>query len=223
MTRLSICLFENTNFTGWARCFTYHNWSTWWGYGNDAGLVRARRDDEIVIALRDVIDTPSNREVIDDELPDNMNRTSGLRAGMVNYGVVEYAGPDRHPSGQTLVDVSFTFEVDLPWTCLGRDAIGNIHYYVLVTLDSSGTIQADVDGWTWHRERGGLCRERVDDALDDNVPDGMSALQSEIDSVLGPVSALTFDDLYFLPGDGEYSGMEHVSNVRHNAALVLVR
>lgn len=220
---ISVCLFENTNFTGWARCFTYHSWSVWWGYGNDAGLVRVRDDDELVISLRDVINTPANRGVVDDQLPNDVTRTSGLRAGMVDYGVVEYAGSSRHPSGQTLLDISFTFEAEVPWTCLGRNAIGNIHYYVLVTLDSGGNIHADVDGWTWHRERGGVCGNRVDNALDDNVPDGMSALQDEIDEVLGPASALTFSDLYFLPGDGEYTGTEFVDNVRHDAALVLVR
>lgn len=221
--RVTHCLFENANWTGHARCITGWMWATWWGYDDDAALARVRQDSEFVISLRDVIDTPSNRNVLDNELPNDVRRTSNLRAGMVNYGVVEYGGSNRHPSWQTLVDISFTFEADVPGYCLGRDAIGNIHYYVLVTLDSSGTIQADVDGWTWHRERGGLCGNKVDQRLNNNVPNGMSVLQTEIDDALGPASALTFEDLYFLPGDGEYSGTEYVSNVRHDAALVLVR
>lgn len=220
--RVTNCLFENSNWTGHAHCSTGWNWVTWWGFNDSASLARARHDDEMIIALRDQIDTSDNRSVIDNELPDRVDRTSGLRAGMVNYGVVEYVGPDHLPPWQTLVDISFDFEVSIPPRCFGRNPIGTIHYYVLVTLDD-GDLRADVDGWEHNFDRGGLCADEVDNQLDSRVPDGMSVLQGQIDDQLDPARLLDFHDLYFLPGDGEYEGGVFVPNVRHDAALILRR
>lgn len=231
MATLTSCLFEHSNFTGGANCFSQPYgtggwaWVTWTFGNRRASLARVRRDDEIEVALVPIMDTPANRNLIDGFLPGDADRITGVRAGMVPYSAVPYSSshPTRHPPGRVLVDVSFRVRIDLPWYCFVGDTRATIHYYVHVFLDGSGRVRANVDGWSWNRtESAGVCGGGVADELDDSVPDGMAPLQRALDAQLGLLSGFRFDDLYFLPGDGRTSGRDDVAEVRNEAALILI-
>jgi hypothetical protein len=231
MPSLTSCIFEKSNFTGAAECYSvrYGTWAwvTWTFNNRHASLARARPDSEVVIALVPLMDTSANRSLIDGFLPSGVSRTSGIRAGMVPYSAVPYSSnhPGRHPAWRILVDLSFRVEIDLPWYCFapGNDTRATIHYYIHVFLNASRNLRANVDGWSWSRtESAGFCGGAVADQLNSNVPAGMGPLQSSLNSQLGPFASLRFSEIYFLPGDGRNNGRQDVPDVRNEAALVLI-
>jgi hypothetical protein len=95
--------------------------------------------------------------------------------------------------------------VSTPWYC--TDADGDINYYVVPYLDSSGRALAYVDGWSYHYDGGGpFCTGSISDNLDANVPAGAKQLQANIDLRLDWIADRRFDLLYLLPGDGARTG-----------------
>jgi hypothetical protein len=231
MPTLTSCIFENSNFTGAANAnsITYGSWAwvTWTFSNRRASLARVRPDSEITIPLVPTLDTGANRSLIDGFLPGEVDRISGIRAGMVPYSAVPYAAsnPGRHPSWRILVDLSFRVRIDLPWYCFagGGDTRATIHYYIHIFLNSARNLRADVDGWSWNRtESAGLCGGGVADQLNANVPNGMGPLQTALNTQVAPFSRFTFNELYFLPGDGRRNGRDDVADVRNEAALILI-
>lgn len=231
MPALTSCIFERSDFTGSANCFSveYGTWAwvTWTFDNRHASLARVRPDNEIIVPLPLVLDTSATRGLIDASLPGSVHRLSNIRAGMVPYSAVPYSSsfPNRHPAGRILVDLSFQVRVDLPWYCFapGNDTRVNIHYFIHAFLNTSRHIQANVDGWSWDRtESAGLCGGSVADALNAAVPTGMGPLQTALNTQLRPFAERTFSEIYFLPGDGGKTGRDDVSNVRERAALILI-
>lgn len=232
MSVLTSCVFEQSDFTGAANCNSIRfadggwAWVTWTFGDRRASLARVRIDSEIVIPLVPVLDTATNRSLLDSSLPEGAERTSGLRAGMVPYSAT-WGGrnqPERHPAWRVLVDLSFRVLIDLPWYCFGGDTRATIHYYLFVRLDAGGRLQASVDHWEWNRtDSAGFCGGEVADSLNNGVPNGIGALQTALNVALRPFSSITFSDIYFLPGDGRNSGRDDVSDVRNEAAIILMR
>ncbi|MDH3740526.1 MAG: hypothetical protein OER56_02915 [Hyphomicrobiales bacterium] len=234
MPTLTSCIFENSNFTGAANCnsvqFPANGWA-WatWTFGNRrASLARVRTDGEIVIALTPVLDTGTNRALIDASLPDGATRITNIRAGMVPYSET-WLGPrqpGRHPAWRVLVDLSFRVRIDLPWYCFapGGDSRATIHYYLFVRLDGARRLVASVDHWEWERtESAGVCGDTVADRLNNGVPGGVAPLQTALNTALSSFSSFTFSEIYFLPGDGRNAGRDDVGNVRNEAAIILMR
>ncbi len=234
MPTLTSCIFEGQNFTGAANCnsvgFPNGGWA-WvtWSFGNRrASLARVRTDSEIVIALVPVLNTSSNRSLLDDSLPSGASRITGIRAGMVPYSAT-WGGsnlPGRHPAWRVLVDLSFRVRINLPWYCFagGGDTRATIHYYIFLRLDSNGNLRASVDHWEWNRtESAGLCGGEVASRLNSGIPAGTGPLQAALDAALRPFASLSFSDIYFLPGDGRSSGRDDVEEVRNEAAIVLMQ
>ncbi len=228
MPGLTSCIFENSDFTGAANCNSVQSggwaWVTW-TFGNRwASLARWRLDSEIVIPLVPILDTAANRALIDGTLPSEASRSTNIRAGMVPYSRVEYfaANPTRHPAGLVLVDMSFRLDISLPWYC--SDASATVHYYVHLFLNAAQRLTATVDGWGRSGVTGGLpfCQGSVGSQLSSAILGGMAPLQAALNAQLAAFSALTFSNIYFLPGDGRTSGRDDVANVRNEAAVVII-
>jgi hypothetical protein len=119
-----------------------------------------------------------------------------------------------------LVRLAFDFHLNTPWYC--TDADGDISYYILFSLDLSGQLRANVDGWSYDYDGGGpFCTGSINSDLDSGVPAGMATVQAQLDVRLDLYASERFDLVYLLPGSAETSGTGSV-NVNEHVSLALL-
>ena len=187
-------------------------------------LVVNRPDSEVVIDLAAQFNTQGNRNTIDRRLPQDVSRTSGVRAaGRFWKDIVEeleIEDTKRHQDYDMLVRMFFEIHINTPWYCTAAD--GSISFYVLFFLDGAGRLQGQVDFGAWEFNGGAACSGAIDDRLGTNVGRAVPIVQNMLNSALQPLATTTFSQLYYLPGRGRRDAGIFRGNADRTVALVLV-
>lgn len=215
--------FWSGTFDGWNQPYAGWAWISNTG-GDAATLVWNRQDNETVVDVVSVLDTPGNRATVDALLGGAATRTSGLLAQGVFWGpaVPYYAhNPARHNPGDMLIRVYFNFHIHTPWYC--SDADGWIAYYLMIFLDGTSHVQGNVDGWAYSHNGGGpFCTGAINGQLNAAVPAGMANVQGILNSDLAIARLVTFSLLYFLPGSGTKTLGLSTENADQDVAIALL-
>ncbi|HKR51543.1 MAG TPA: hypothetical protein VJT72_18570 [Pseudonocardiaceae bacterium] len=208
--------FLSESYSGWA----WINWSNIGG--THSTLAWNREDAEIDIDLVSQANNPVVLSTVDSLLGSSAQRTSGMKAGWIPWRYVPFRGsqPGLHADLDLLVRVFFNFHITTPWFC--SDADGDISYYVFFFLDASGSLHANVQGWSYHYDGGGpFCTGAISDRLNKAVPAGMPSLQRLLNQALAPFAKRRFSLVYLLPGTAERNGTGNV-NVDEHVSLALL-
>ena len=199
-----------------------------WAWVSRTGLSRAtlswiRPDNEIIVDIGSQLNNPLILGQVDRVLAGQADRTSGLSAKGVFWSAVPYNSrqPGRHAPSDMLVRISFGFHIGTPCYC--TDADGTISYYVLFFLNSSGTLQATVDGYDFTYTGGNLiCTGAINDALNAALPGGSTNVQNVLNAATARFSGQRFSKLYFLPGNGTRTAGNFNGNADTNVALAIL-
>jgi len=100
-------------------------------------------------------------------------------------------------SNLTYLKVYQRLNIEIPWW---PDYDASLTYHILLSLNGSGTLQGSVASSSFWVESGSK-QGRIEDELGPQVTAGVTDLNTELANQLGAYSALSFSDVYLLPGN----------------------
>ena len=144
-------------------------------------------------------------------------RSSDIRAGWMEWRYIPYHNmvPGRHQDSDLLNQIAFNFHIDRGFGTVDND--GWIAFYFLFSLDGTGRLSAQVDGWAYHAGGGGGLPDNGPDiggVLNIVIPQFIPTIQSFLDSFGAAAGRSSwgahdssgqplFDQFYLLPGSGD--------------------
>lgn len=174
-------------------------------------LVKRSTSPELNINVKSLL---SNR--LKDKLDDVLSGSPASRVGSPKVYALMWPG---HAPDKKLIRIEQKIRIDVPNWAWDYDA--KIKYDVYLYKNSSGKLRGYVSHWHYWIE-GGVWTSKIADVLRPQVINGMSTLNSELQSVLSMYSGFSLQSMYILPGNPPGNGLWYEGHQKDNATVVLV-